>query len=287
MLHVVDPRTEDPGNKLRKVESFIQDFKNLCQSLYVPQKYVAIDERMVKSRHRSGFRQFIKDKPTKWGIKLWVLADSANGDTIDFNSYIGKAAGQNIGEHGLGYDVVMRLMAPYFGLGYHLFVDNFYSSVTLFKHLYNRGVLATGTILEKSRSFPPTLKNSKEWAKGREWGSMRWVRDSPCLVLQWVDNKVVSMITSVGNANDHTRVNRKVSTDGQWANRSVRQPTIFRTYNMKMNAVDRSDQILTAFSTQRKCMRWWKTLFFHLIDIAVVNSFILFQAHRAAHPVIE
>ena len=287
MLHVVDPRTEDPENKLRKVESFIQDFKNLCQSLYVPQKYVAIDERMVKSRHRSGFRQFIKDKPTKWGIKLWVLADSANGYTIDFNIYIGKAAGHNIGEHGLGYDVVMRLIAPYFGLGYHLFVDNFYSSITLFKHLYDRGVLARGTILEKRRSFPPALKNSKEWAKGRERGSMRWVRDSPCLVLQWVDNKVVSMITTGGNANDHTQVNRKVRTDGQWANRSVRQPSIFQTYNMKMNAVDRSNQILTAFSTQRKCVRWWKTLFFHLIDIAVVNSFISFQAHRAAHPEIE
>ena len=175
MLHVVDPATEDPENKLHEVESFIQDFKTLCKSLYVPQKYVTIDERMVKSHHRSGFHQFIKDKPTKWGIKLWVLADSANGYTVDFNIYIGKAAGQNIGEHGLGYDVVMRLMDPYFGLGYHLFVDNFYSSVTLFKHLYNRGVLATGTILEQRRSFPPALKNSKEWAKGQEWGSMRWV----------------------------------------------------------------------------------------------------------------
>ena len=31
-------------------------------------------------------------------------------------------------------------------------------------------------------------------------------------------------------------------------------------------------------------MRWWKTLFFHMIGIAVVNSYILFQLHRAEHP---
>ena len=253
----------------------------------MPQKYVAIDERMVKSRHRSGFRQFIKDKPTKWGIKLWVLADSSNGYTVDFNIYIGRAAGQSIGEHGLGYDVVMLLMAPYLGKGYHLFVDNFYSTLTLFKHLYDQGVVATGTILPSRRSFPPALKNSQEWAKGRERGSMRWVRDPPCLVLQWVDNKVVSMITTVGNANERGQVTRRVRTDGEWGERLVRQPQIFKTYNMKMNAVDRSDQILSAFSTRRKCVRWWKTLFFHLIDIAVVNSFILFQAHRATYPEIE
>ena len=93
------------------------------------QKSVAID----KSRHRSGFRQFIKDKPTKSGIKLWVLADSSNNYTVDFNTYISRAAGQTIGEHGHdGYDVVRHLMAPYFGKGYQFFVDNFYSTLTLF-----------------------------------------------------------------------------------------------------------------------------------------------------------
>ena len=249
MLHVVDPATEEPANKLRKVESFVDHFKNKCSELYKPRQHVAIDERMVKSRHRSGFRQYIKDKPTKWGIKLWVLADSSNGYTIDFNIYIGKAAGRTVSANGLGYDVVMRLMAPYFNLGYHLFVDNFYSSLTLFKDLFENGVLATGTILDTRRSFPAALKNSKEWAKGKERGCMRWVRDPPCLVLQWVDNKVVSMITTVGNANDHIQVSRKVRNRGEWTTRLVQQPQIFKTYNLKMNAVDRSDQILTAFKS--------------------------------------
>lgn len=72
-LHVVDPGTEDKGNKLRKVDSFLADFKAKCLSLYQPYQNLAVDERMVKSRHRSGIRQYIKDKPTKWGIKLWVL----------------------------------------------------------------------------------------------------------------------------------------------------------------------------------------------------------------------
>lgn len=136
LLHVVDPETEVPGDKLHKVESFVNYFKTRCGELYQPRQNVAIDEQMVKSRHRSGIRQYIKDKPTKWGMKLWVLADSSNGYTIDYDIYIGKDAGRDVSAHGLGYDVVMKLMQPYLNQGYHLFVDNFYTSVPLFKTLF-------------------------------------------------------------------------------------------------------------------------------------------------------
>ena len=56
-------------------------FKKKCKSLYQPFQNVAVDERTVKSKHCSGIRQYIKNKPTKWGNKMWVLADSANGFT--------------------------------------------------------------------------------------------------------------------------------------------------------------------------------------------------------------
>ena len=164
-LHVVDPATETPGNKLCKVESFVKHFKKRCSELYKPRQHVAIDERMVKSRHRSGIRQYIRDKPTKWGIKLWVLADSSNGYTVDFNIYIGRAAGREVSANGLGYDVVMRLIAPYYNKGYHLFVDNFYSSLTLFRDLFDNGVLATGTILPSRRSFPAALKEREPFTE--------------------------------------------------------------------------------------------------------------------------
>lgn len=284
MLHVVDPATETPGDKLRKVESFIDYIKSKCLSLYQPRQHLAIDERMVKSRHRSGIRQYIKDKPTKWGIKLWVVADSSNGYTVDFNVYIGKAAGRDVGEHGLGYDVVMKLMQPFLHQGYRLYVDNFYTSIALMKELFQQGVPATGTILETRRGFPQNLKNGKGWAKGKARGSMHWEKDPPCLALQWIDNKVVSMLTTIANANEQVQVNRKAKTGGVWSTKVVPQPQAIATYNKYMNAVDRSDQILATNNVLRKCVRWWKTLFFHLIDIAVVNSFILFREHQSNFP---
>ena len=83
MLHVVDPNNET--DKLRKVRPLLDMFKSKCRELYQPDQNVAVDERFVKSKHRSGIRQYIKNKPTKFGIKLWVVAESKSGYTWDFN----------------------------------------------------------------------------------------------------------------------------------------------------------------------------------------------------------
>ena len=105
MLHVVDPLLEEARSKLRKVQSLIDHFKRKCKELYQPPQNVAINERMVKSRHSSGTRQYIKKKLIKRGIKLWVLADSSNGYTYDFDVYIGRDTAAQRSIHGSGYDV--------------------------------------------------------------------------------------------------------------------------------------------------------------------------------------
>ena len=55
--------------------------------------------------------------------------------------------------NGLGYDVVMNLMNGMFRQGYHLFVDNFYSSPRLFNDLYDKGCMVTGTVREDRKGF--------------------------------------------------------------------------------------------------------------------------------------
>lgn len=272
------------NDKLRKVSSFIEHFKNKCKNLYQPFQQVAVDERMVKSKHRSGIRQYIKNKPTKWGIKLWVLADSANGYTCDFDVYVGRRSGQEPSANGLGYDTVMRLMTPLLNQGYHLYFDNFYTSVKLVKDLFLVGTPSTGTAAENRKGFPDSMKKGSEWAKKLDRGSMRWERDGVCLAQQWKDNRAVTILSSIENANDFIRVERNEKVDNQWTRREVRQPKTISNYNKYMNGVDRSDQLLSKSNALQKCMRWWKTLFFHMIDVAVINGYILFELHRAANP---
>ena len=94
------------------------------------------------------------------GLKLWVLADSENGYTVDFNVYIGKDAAKDTSEHGLGYDVVMKLMEPYLDQGYHLYLDNFYTSSQLVTDLFLHGTPSAGTVKLNRKGFPACLENA-------------------------------------------------------------------------------------------------------------------------------
>ena len=90
MLHIVDFSKESKEDKLKKVPHFIDHLCQRCKELYQSSGNVAIDEQMVKSKHRSGMQQYIPLKPVKFRLKLWVIADSLNGYTYDFDIYTRK-----------------------------------------------------------------------------------------------------------------------------------------------------------------------------------------------------
>ena len=282
MLHIVDPATENDKDKLRKLTPCINSFKTKCQSLYQPYQNVAAYERLVKSKHCSGIRQYIANKPVKFGVKLWVLADSKKGYTFDFDIYIGKT-GQTY-QYGLGCDVVMKLTQLLFNQGYDIFFDNFYTSVKLVNDLFILKTSPCGTVTENHKGFPNSMKNGKIWAKKKDRGEIRWIRENSCLVLQWIDNKVVTMLSTIDKTNDYVEVPRKVKVNNEWKTITVRKPYHIERYNNFMNGVDKSDQILAKYNLLRKCVRWWKTIFFHLIYIATVNSFILFKSFSEQNP---
>ena len=92
---------------------------------------------------------------TKWGFKVWVVAD-ISGYTFDFNIYTGRSS-TNSSEQGLSFNVVMELVAPFQFQGYELFIDNFYSSPSLFDALLKVGIRATGTLHTNRAGVPDSV----------------------------------------------------------------------------------------------------------------------------------
>ena len=133
-LHVVDSALEDQNDKLRKVRHLNDHMKKKRLELYQPSRNVAIDERMVRSKARFGFKQYIKNKPVRFGVKVFALCDSATKYLCNFKIYTGRAQSGQV-EQNLASSVVLELMQPFLDQGYYLFTDNFYTSPTLYADL--------------------------------------------------------------------------------------------------------------------------------------------------------
>ncbi|XP_042142454.1 piggyBac transposable element-derived protein 4-like [Ixodes scapularis] len=285
-LSVMDPEKTDAvrDGKLHRITHLLQHMNDVSCQHFQPYRNLCVDERMVKSKGRSGIRQYMRDKGVKWGYKLWVLADSSTGYTVQFSVYTGKR--ETPSSKGLAYDVVTRLCDAYLDQGYIIYLDNFYTSTSLFEHLLERKTLSCGTTRKDRRGFPSQLKDTT-WEKRATRGDIRWLRCRDVLYLQWKDKRTVNMMSTAHTANNHVSAMRKVKRGDRWTRIPIRKPLIIEDYNKGMLGVDKSDQLIASYNVLMKCVRWWKTLFFHCIDIAVVNSFVIFQEHREHHPEIE
>lgn len=83
-FHLVDnttaPSGSDPNyNKLRKIKPIISLLQETSAKMYAPHPQLSVDKSMIGTKSRLSFIQYIKAKPVKWGIKVWVCSDSVNG----------------------------------------------------------------------------------------------------------------------------------------------------------------------------------------------------------------
>jgi hypothetical protein len=88
------------------------------------------------------------------------------------------------------------------------------------------------------------------------------------LAIKWKDIRDVFFLTT---AHEDVLVEAALS---RGTHRKIK-PAAVLPYNKYKTGVDRSDQMLSYYSFERKTIKWWKKLFFYLFDLVVVNAHIL------------
>ena len=135
-------RDEENYNKLFKVRPLIDKLR----SNFLKIEHHFIDEIKIPFKGHHSLKQYIKNKPHKWGIKMFARAE-ISGFIYDFEIYVGKGTTKNTSALGISGDIVLR---PTENIprneNFKIFFDNWFSSFDLLCHLTEIGILATGTV---------------------------------------------------------------------------------------------------------------------------------------------
>lgn len=160
-LHFGHP-VENQNDRLFRIQPFLNYFNNKMDDIYYPEKNLSIDESMILWRGRSIFRQYIKGKRHKLGIKLYMLTESA-GLNLRMFIYCGQKLTKIYRPHVISHteDVVMNLMKGKLNNGHSLYMDNFYNSVDLAHKLLLKQTYYTGTLRMNRKNNPKVVTSKK------------------------------------------------------------------------------------------------------------------------------
>ena len=261
-LHFAD--NEDPAaaeDRLWKLRSVIDTLGKTFKETFIPERKIAIDESLWAYRGRHHAVQFNPSKRARFGMKVYKLCGSdglAAGYTSAFKVYMG----QDRSDVPASMKAVVDLMhaAGLFDKGYQLFLDNWYSSPTLFHYLQSRKTEAVGTVRLNRKFMPKDLT-----VRVRGDVDVRTSR-SGMMALAWMDKKQVNMLSTFHRGDE--MIDLPPNRRGE----ERRKPGCVVDYNNGMKGVDLSDQMAQSYPAARKTNKWYIKVWYNLLDMAIVNA---------------
>jgi hypothetical protein len=223
-------------------------------------------------------------KPIKWDFKGGLLADATSHIISDFEVYCGKSTatlggGMSQGaEQNLAHWVMTNLTSGLDNKGHVITMDNFFTSVGLFRDLERRGIYATGTMHSNRIGLHPDMRNIREFRR-RGQGDLDWfMHDSKrmCSVL-WKDKMPVLLLSThappimPGNPRDCTVPRR----DGALRPDIPTSP-VLQEYTKNMRGLDVADHIRGNYTYQVRTHKWWHRIYMFLLDLSTTQIYLYY-----------
>jgi len=151
------------------------------------------------------------------------------------------------------------MLSGYLWKGHRIFIDSFYSCLLLSRYLYFKDAFITGMTRFNRIGMPVFSDNMNENQ------CITYITHGMHLDVFKDKKKVLYILTSV-YSNDINKENKK--------------PESLRKYNEFMNGVDKANQMHSYYRFGHKTRKWWKVYFFELLEISIVNAYILYKSYN-------
>ena len=260
-----------------KIEPFINSLIKRFNECYTPTSFLSIDEMIIGFKGRFMYIQFNQTKPKKYHIKAFGLTDSSSGYVLNLLVYFGANTSYDPRAADLDgnavkiFDSLVPVLGPD-ASGFTIFCDRWYTTKLLLDYSLRKRFYLTATVQARRKGFPADLKTLKlSHGDQRYWLS----DDKNIMVCAFQDKKAKKhvIMASTDATNDSVIVKAGKGTKSK--------PEIIDKYNQYMNGCDRADQNIGYYGLHtRRSTKWWKKIFFWVLEITVSNAFVLFKQTR-------
>ncbi|XP_055926117.1 piggyBac transposable element-derived protein 2-like [Argiope bruennichi] len=267
-------------DKFFKLRPLIDELQKSFLSIPM-EECLCVDEQMCATKARHHLKQYMPDKPHKYGYKLFILS-GVSGFAYNFEIYGGKELDvANILQEpdlGASSNVVIRLTRPVQeNVNHKLYFDNYYTSIPLQVYLKKKGILSLGTI--RRNRIPdcklPTERELKLQVRGSITEFVAEYDGCELSNVSWKDNKTVTMLSTFAGTNPVSEVQR--FDRKQKCHVKVNCPYVIKTYNKHMGGVDLLDSLIGRYKIIMRSKKWYFRLFYHLLDLTIINAWLLYK----------
>ncbi|XP_058810354.1 piggyBac transposable element-derived protein 3-like [Phymastichus coffea] len=226
-------KDKDPQDKAWRVRALLKLFQKTILKFGFWKSALSVDEMMAKSYARTCLKQFIREKPTRFGLKFWDLC-AANGYLFNIDLYCGKNSviGDKLSKCALGSRVVLHLLKPFFKLTsdakipfYHLYFDNYFTNLDLVVHLNRLKLKCTGTV----RDNRVPVKNVIHKKVPRGTYAVKHEKNSGINYITIMDSKPVLILSTAAGVTPLSSAKRYNSIEKEKVDIPV--PQAFHLYN--------------------------------------------------------
>ncbi|XP_017792480.1 PREDICTED: uncharacterized protein LOC108574407 [Habropoda laboriosa] len=153
-LKTIPSQNTNPRVRLQLVCCFLDYINARFLNYFVPGEQICVDKSIVKFKGRISFITYNPMKPTKWGIRVYTLADSNTGFICGILPYYGSLTAETLIR--LDLPVSTRIPLHQYKMlldkipgaqEHHMFTDQYYTRYILAEELYKQKCHLTGTIM--------------------------------------------------------------------------------------------------------------------------------------------
>lgn len=264
----------DPDyDKLFKLRPFINALQENFSNIE-PEEHNSIDEIIIPFKGRSSLKQYVKNKPHKWGIKVFARA-GMSGIVYEFEIYVGKGTADKA-ELGISGDIVVKLCSNLpKNRNFKVYTDNWFSSYNLMVALKNLGILSVGTVRTNRLENYKPKEDKVLKQEGRGSSDYYTEPKNNVIAVKWQDNKSVNLISTYVGVEPIGKVQRWSQSDKKRID--VNRPHIVKIYNTYMGGVDLNDMLVALYRTKTRVKRFYLKIVYHMLDICIVNAWMLYR----------